>query len=170
MTHGQSVRGVYLVLFAISVIGLSVLSLGITEVSAQGPSPQVACPPNPTGAPCDHLKCYVVTGDRPSDKKFEKHVLDLANQQFGDEKCTLTDHAKLFCAPTAKWLVDGKEPQEPAGLQPQPLVNDFICYTVSCRPSGQSHTFFAADQFDRRDMKIGNARMLCVPAAKGAVN
>ena len=163
MTHGQSVRGVYLVLFAISVIGLSVLSLGITEVSAQGPSPQVACPPNPTGAPCDHLKCYVVTGDRPSDKKFERHVLELVNQQFGEEKCVLTDHAKLFCAPTIKKSVDGEVPHGPGG---QPLANDFICYTVSCKPTGQSHTFRAFDQFDKREMKIGNAKMFCVPAFK----
>jgi hypothetical protein len=145
-------------LFATTVIGLGVLSLGSTEVSAQ------IAPVCPPGALCDHLKCYTVTGDRPVDKKFEKHVVDLFNQQFGDETCTLTDHARLFCAPTIKKAVDGQPPQPPSG---GPVENDFICYTVSCKPTGQSHTFGAVDQFDRRNMKIGNARMLCVPAFKG---
>jgi len=151
MRQGHSVRRVYLWWLAMAVIGLSLLSLGIPEVAAQAT------------APPDHLKCYAVAGDRHQpDPKFRKHIVDLMNDQFGPEQCKLTDHAKLFCAPTTKVAVDG---QPPPGQPGQQLVNDFICYSVTCKPP-QKHTFRAVDQFAQRDMKITNAKMLCAPAQK----
>jgi len=151
MRQGRSVRRAYCWWLAIAVVGLSLLSVGFTEVAAQ-----VTAPP-------DHLKCYAVTGDRHyPDGKFHRHLVDLANEQFGPEQCKLTDKAKLFCAPTTKVAVDG---HPPTGQPGQVLENDFICYSVVCRPP-QKHTFRAVDQFAQRDMRITNARMLCAPAQK----
>jgi hypothetical protein len=133
-----------------AVVGLSLLWFGATDAVAQQPV-------------FDHLKCYTVTGDH---HQFKKHEVDLLNQQFGEEQCTLVDHAKFFCAPTQKKSVDGHPPNSPFPTQALDPTQDFICYSVSCVPKNQKHSFGATDQFAQREMTITNAKLFCAPARK----
>jgi hypothetical protein len=143
-------------LLATALIGLTVLWFAPTDAAAQFPTCQA-------GAPCfDHLKCYAVTSDHHA---FKPHKLEVFNQQFGEEKCKLTDHARLICAPTAKNKVDEQVPNSPFATESLDPTQDFICYSVVCQPN-MKRSIVAADQFAGRDMTIGAAKLICAPARK----
>ena len=77
----------------------------------------------------------------------------------------MTDHAKLFCAPTAKTSVDGHPPNSPFPTESLDPSQDFICYSAVCQPTVKRQ-IVAGDQFAHRDMVIANARLICAPARK----
>jgi len=160
MRHGALVDRAcrwWLTLTAVAVSLVWFGAIGVATVDAQATPP---CDPTQGQLCPDHLKCYQVLKDG---HKPAKHVVDLFNQQFGDEKdCKLQDVASLFCAPTQKVQVDGHPPQSP--FPTQALVDDYICYKVACKK--QKHEIAAGDQFARRDMVLGNAQLLCAPARK----
>ena len=77
----------------------------------------------------------------------------------------MTDHAKLFCAPTAKTSVDEQPPNSPFPTDSLDPSHDFICYSVVCQPNVKRN-ILARDQFAGREMTIGAAKLICAPARK----
>ena len=107
----------------------------------------------------DHLKCYEI---EEADAPIEEAQVGLLNQ-FGFENCKLVLPAKLFCAQTIKFRVDGQD----TGILGAVQTGDFLCYEISC-DDDQKRRITVLDQFNPlgAEIEIEEAEILCVPAIK----
>jgi len=70
-----------------------------------------------------------------------------------------------FCVPVCKTVLKGPPPPVP-GFVPQGLVDDELCYNVTCKPSNAPLTLGVEDQFKARTIYPGAADLICAPAEK----
>jgi len=108
----------------------------------------------------DHLQCYRVLQDQvPPGTR----IAELANRQFGDDKCKVRTRAAFLCAPTVKFQVNDQfVPPDPLGDQ---LHSDFLCYRMKCE-NDQHRQILIEDQFGVRPIMTYQGQMLCTPARK----
>jgi hypothetical protein len=108
----------------------------------------------------DHLQCYRVVADAmPPGTR----IVDLANRQFGDDKCKVRKRAAFLCAPTVKYRVDEQlVPDDPRGER---LESDYLCYRMRCQ-NDQQRQILIDDQFGVRPIVTFQGQMLCTPARK----
>jgi len=111
----------------------------------------------------DHLKCY-----RINDPFINTDVLSLDSPQFGIEPgCQVKGHAVQFCVPVCKTIVGPVPPPTGTGFQATTsLTDDELCYFVSCQTSNAPRKLGVIDQFAARTGTVGNADLICAPAAK----
>jgi hypothetical protein len=129
---------------------VAALVLGIAFVAA------------PAGfAQLNHLKCYTIDDSLPEGEV----TLEVGNEEFGVETCTIRLPAQLLCVQTEKDSGTGADPRvTPAG--------NFLCYNTaaSCRAGANlpgAQTFLLDDQFGERNVETTEAsfaRRFCAPA------
>lgn len=104
----------------------------------------------------DELQCFSVKQDPLRGRPFEVAV----GNRFGDGECKVVVPARFFCAESAVLgHYDG------ANSPVQLTAGDFICYTVECKGSGPD-AVEVTDIFGERILKVGNQKILCVPAVE----
>ena len=111
----------------------------------------------------DHLKCY-----RIADPFINPDLLSLDSPQFGIEPgCQVKGHAVQFCVPVCKTIVGPVPPPTGTGFKATtPLTDDELCYFVSCTTNNAPRKLGVIDQFAARTVTVGDADLICAPAAK----
>jgi hypothetical protein len=150
------------------IVGLVVIASAVaigtaliaTNASAQGTGCVSA---NGTVTQPDHLKCY-----RIADRFINTDVLSLDSPQFGLEQgCQVKGHAVQFCVPVCKTITGPVPPPTGTGFKATtPLTDDELCYFVTCQTSNAPRKLGVIDQFAARNVTVGNADLICAPAAK----
>jgi hypothetical protein len=111
----------------------------------------------------DHLECFNVNA-----KEFRmRGLLNIESGRFGlQQRCKIAGVRRL-CTPavklvnTSKLEVNGL-PWTPQPIHGQELVDDYLCYSVSCRSLRE--TVELHDQFAAHSVSVRRARELCTPA------
>jgi hypothetical protein len=149
---GNTRVGVMMTLSMIAAAVLVMITLTASVTAAQ---------PAPCTQP-DHLKCYRVAAD--PFVNTDKLLLD--SPQFGIEPdCQLDGHAVQFCVPVCKTVLSS--PTTGTGFQASTsLTDDELCYSIVCNTNNAPRRLVAQDQFAARPLVLGNADILCAPAAK----
>jgi hypothetical protein len=102
----------------------------------------------------DHLTCFRITDSAPK----TKYTASLTTAA-GSQTCTVKTPAKLACVETQKSAVT---PPPPGGGPTGSAAGSFLCYKTKCpKPTASSNV---EDQFGKRVVSFGGAKVLCVPA------
>jgi hypothetical protein len=109
----------------------------------------------------DHLKCYKVKDTRPVSLEEQATLL---GSQFATEECKIVGKARLFCVPVAKQLHGEPFPTP----EPQPLVDDRLCYKIKCKKTELPPELPVFDQFGPTRVTTLKPAMVCTPAFKGS--
>jgi len=149
----KTLVGSILTLSAIASAALAVALLTASVAAAQT---------EPCTTP-DHLKCYRVGAD----PFINTDLLSLNSAQFGLEPdCQVRGHAILFCVPVCKTIITTPPPAGTGFQGSTTLTDDELCYSITCTTNNAPKRLVAEDQFAARGITLGNAAILCAPAAK----
>lgn len=159
-SNGKTRIGAIVTLSTIACAVLVVMTLTATDAAAQ-----VGCvSANGTVTQPDHLKCYRVGND----PFINTDLLSLDSPQFGVEpNCQVKGHAIQFCVPVCKTIVGPVPPPAGTGFKATtPLTDDELCYSITCTTNNAPRRVGVEDQFAARTIPLGNADLICAPAAK----
>ena len=132
------------------------------------PFPTPTTPTPPAEVRNSHLVCHLALDPEPLRPPLIALIANEAQEEYSLRTCRVFFRSVELCVPaTKKVSSDQNFPPELINLKPQELKNDFICYTMRCRPSEAPEVQEAANQFGKYKVEIKRTRQkVCIPSWK----